>query len=277
VTAMAAIGGLLFAGASTAAAASRCGGSDGREALAAGVVADGTGLRGRLVCRVCRVCRGGACVSAATVGAVGWTWATGAKAGSGEPEVLGDADGGRDGLRLGLGDRLDGLGDRLDGLGDRLDGLGDGLGVGLAVGVADGAGVAVAIGVVEGVGGAVAVGVTVGAADGDGSADDGAAEGEPVEDGAGEDEPVEDGAGEDADDEDADDEVGAGAASAGTMIATVEIVAAGPGMTPAIAPPARARSTGAAAPAPGEQASAATAQAVTAPRIVRALRLAART
>lgn len=251
VTAIAAIGGLVFAVSLKVLATSRRPGSAGPDVLDAGVreagaVAAGAGLD-RFFCRVCRVCGR---ESEASVGVADWTCTTGAKVGSGAPALtgggatdlvgdgpaLGGTDGVPDGLGLGLGDGLDGRGD------------------GVAVGVADDVGVGVVVGASEGEAEAVAVGVTVG----DGAAEDGAAE-----DGAAE------GAGA--------DELETGVVSAGRMTATVEILAARPDLRLADTSAVRTRSSGAAAvPVPGVQARATAAQAAMAPRTVIAVRPALR-
>ncbi|HXB47934.1 MAG TPA: hypothetical protein VNW50_09235 [Streptosporangiaceae bacterium] len=255
MTAIAAIGGLVFAVSSRVPATSRrpeAGRAEVLEAglLEAGAVADAAGLD-PLLCLACRVCDR---ESAASVGVADWTSTTGAKVGSGEPALAG---GGAADL-VGDGPALGGTDGVRDGLGLGLDGLGDGVGVGVAVGVADDVGVGVVVGAPEGVAEAVAVGVSVGAADGDGAAEDGSAEDGSAE-GAGVDEPE------------------TGATSAGRMTATVEILAAGPDWTLAGTSPVRARSTVAAAvAAPGVQARAAAAQAVIAPRTVSAVRPALR-
>jgi hypothetical protein len=163
----------------------------------------------------------------------------------GDGSALGVTDGVRDGLGVGVG-----LG---------REGLGDGVGVGVAVGVADDVGVGVAVGAPEGVADAVGVGVSVGAADDVGAAEVGAADEGAAEVGAADDAGV--------------DELETGAASAGRMTATVEILPAGPDWTLVDTSTLRARTNATVAvPVPGEQARAAPAQAVIAPSTVSVLR-----
>jgi hypothetical protein len=121
-------------------------------------------------------------------------------------------------------------------------GVADGVGDGLAVGVAEGDGEA--LGVAEGAGAGVVVGVT----DGEGAADEAAGEG-----------------------------LGAGVALACTMRATVVAVTAWPGRTLANALAVVAgKLAELASPAPDEQAIAAAAPAVIAPRTARTVRFAPR-
>ncbi|HUB39508.1 MAG TPA: hypothetical protein VMA72_11705 [Streptosporangiaceae bacterium] len=244
MTAIAAIGGLVSAASSRVLATSRCRGSDDfdvpdADVRDAGSVADGAGLD-RLFLRACGR------VSAASVGVAGWT-RTGAKDGLAEAvaaggavdlvgvgRALGDADGVRDGLAEGvlLGPEV----------------VGEGVGVGVALGVADDVGVGVPLGVPDGVAEAVAVGVSVGAADDDGVAEVGVAEDAGV------------------------DEPETGAASAGRMTATVEILPAWPDWMLAETSRLRACTAATAAvPAAGEQIRAAPAHAVMAPSTVSVL------
>ena len=172
----------------------------------------------------------------ASEGVADWASTTGAKTGSGEPAV---ADVVGDGWALGGAEGV------RDGFGVGLGRLGDGV----AVGEDDG--VAVADGEADGVG--VAAGVAVGVA-----GDDGVSDGVPA-DGAAADVGV--------------DEPEAGAASAGRIIATVEILAAGPGGTLACTAPALADETPAAAvPATGAHVRPTAAHALMAATTVSALR-----
>ena len=183
--------------------------------------------------RGCRVC---VPVITASEGVADWASTTGAKTGSGEPAV---ADVVGDGWALGGAEGV------RDGFGVGLGRLGDGV----AVGEDDG--VAVADGEADGVG--VAAGVAVGVA-----GDDGVSDGVPA-DGAAADVGV--------------DEPEAGAASAGRIIATVEILAAGPGGTLACTAPALADETPAAAvPATGAHVRPTAAHALMAATTVSALR-----
>jgi len=199
-------------------------------------------------------------VITASEGVADWASTTGAKTGSGEPAVadvvgdgwaLGGAEGVRDGFGVGLGRLGDGVAVGED------DGVAVGEDDGVAVGEDDGVavgeddGVAVADGEADGVG--VAAGVAVGVA-----GDDGVSDGVPA-DGAAADVGV--------------DEPEAGAASAGRIIATVEILAAGPGGTLACTAPALADETPAAAvPATGAHVRPTAAHALMAATTVSALR-----
>jgi len=207
-------------------------------------------------------------VITASEGVADWASTTGAKTGSGEPAVadvvgdgwaLGGAEGVRDGFGVGLGRLGDGVAVGEDdgvAVGED-DGVAVGEDDGVAVGEDDGVavgeddGVAVADGEADGVG--VAAGVAVGVA-----GDDGVSDGVPA-DGAAADVGV--------------DEPEAGAASAGRIIATVEILAAGPGGTLACTAPALADETPAAAvPATGAHVRPTAAHALMAATTVSALR-----